>query len=153
MGSFSVRIEVAKPTAGPSFVRVPRILVDTGSEMTWITSDTLRSIRLDVRKKDQTFIMANGQHITRNIGYAIIRCGQFETIDEVVFAERGDLRLLGARTLEGFNAVVDSRRKRLVAAGPMPIAALRPLGIGDWGFPSPGTKHEIRNKSEGPTLK
>ncbi len=41
---------------------------------------------------------------------------------KVVFARPGDLQLLGARTLEGFNAVVDSRRKRLVAAGPIAAA-------------------------------
>jgi len=44
------------------------------------------------------------------------------TIDEVVFAQKGDLLLLGARTLEGLNLVVDSRRKKLVAAGPLPAA-------------------------------
>jgi hypothetical protein len=58
------------------------------------------------------------------VGYAIVRCGSFETVDEVVFAQPGDLQRLGARTLEGFNAVVDARRKRLVAAGPMPAASL-----------------------------
>ena len=44
-------------------------------------------------------------------------------MDEVVFAKPGDLKLLGARTLEGFNALVDRRRKRLVAARPMPAAS------------------------------
>jgi len=82
----------------------------------------LRSLRVDVRKKDQAFVMANGQHVLRDIGYAIIRCGEFETIDEVVFAQPGDLQLVGARTLKGFNATIDRRRKRLVAAGPMPAA-------------------------------
>ena len=38
-------------------------------------------------------------------------------VDEVVFGQPGDLVLLGARTLEGFGADVDSRRKRLVASG------------------------------------
>ncbi len=122
MGSFTVNIEVAKPTSRPEFSRVPRLLVDSGSEMTWIAERTLRSLKIDVRKKDQAFVMANGQPITRDVGYAIIRCGEFETIDEVVFAQPSDLQLLGARTLEGFNAVIDARRKRLVAAGPMPAA-------------------------------
>jgi hypothetical protein len=45
------------------------------------------------------------------------------TIDEVVFARPGDLRILGARTLEGLNLAVDPARKRLIAAGPMPAAA------------------------------
>jgi hypothetical protein len=44
------------------------------------------------------------------------------TIDEVVFAEAGDLALLGARTLEGLNLRVDATRKKLVTAGPVPAA-------------------------------
>ena len=67
-------------------------------------------------------MMANGSIITRSIGFAIIRVEKYFTIDEVVFAEKGDLILLGARTLEGLNLVVDSARKRLVAAGPIPAA-------------------------------
>ena len=67
--------------------------------------------------------MANGESITRSIGYAIVRAGGFETADEVVFALPGDLCLLDARTLEGFGAVVDARRRCLVAAGPHPAAA------------------------------
>jgi hypothetical protein len=48
--------------------------------------------------------------------------GKSFTIDEIVFAEKGDLLLLGARSLEGLNLTVDSRRKKLVAAGPVPVA-------------------------------
>ena len=51
--------------------------------------------------KDLTFVLANGQKITRCVGFAIIRVEQCFTVDEVVFAEKGDLILLGARTLEG----------------------------------------------------
>ncbi len=129
MGIFTVNVAIAKPSTRPAFVRAPRVMVDTGSEMTWIAADTLLKAGVVVRKKDQPFVMANGQQITRDVGYAIIRCGEFETIDEVVFARRGDLRLLGARTLEGFNAVVDARRKRLVAAGPVPAAMAVPRDV------------------------
>ena len=66
--------------------------------------------------------MANGEKITRNIGFAIIRIDKYFTIDEVVFAQKGDLHLLGARTLEGLNLIVNSRDKKLVAAGPIPAA-------------------------------
>jgi predicted aspartyl protease len=66
--------------------------------------------------------MANGQQVTRSIGFAIVRVEQPFTVDEVVFAQPGDLLLLGARTLEGLNLTVDSARKRLVAAGPLPAA-------------------------------
>jgi hypothetical protein len=50
-------------------------------------------------------------------------------VDEVVFAHPRDLSLLGARTLEGFNAQVDSRKKRLIAAGPIPAAGVRSLAF------------------------
>ena len=69
--------------------------------------------------------MANGQQITRSVGFAIIRLDKFFTIDEVVFAEKGDLSLLGARTLEGLNLTIDARRKKLVTAGPLSAAAMR----------------------------
>jgi hypothetical protein len=52
-----------------------------------------------------------------------LRAGGFETVDEVVFAELGDVPLLGWRTLEGFGAIVDARGKRLVAAGPQAVTA------------------------------
>lgn len=60
--------------------------------------------------------MANGQIIWRSVGYAVLKVERPETVDEVVFAESGDLQLLGARALEGLNLRVDSRRKKLVAA-------------------------------------
>jgi hypothetical protein len=44
------------------------------------------------------------------------------TPNEVVFAEEGDLALLGARTLEGLNLTLNPARKKLVAAGPLPAA-------------------------------
>jgi predicted aspartyl protease len=69
------------------------------------------------------FVLANGPQVTRSVGFAIVRIGKHFTIDEVVFAEPGDLALLGARTLEGLNLTVDPSRRRLVAAGPLPAAS------------------------------
>jgi predicted aspartyl protease len=92
--------------------------VDTGSDFTWLPAETLAGIGLSAAKKDQQIQMANGQVVTRDIGYAILRVDKHETVDEVVFAQRGDLLLLGARALEGLRLQVDSRRKQLVASGP-----------------------------------
>ena len=66
-----------------------------------------------------SFVMANGQQITRSVGFAIVRVNQSFTVDEVVFAEKGDLLLLGARSLEGLNLTVDSRKKKLVGVRPV----------------------------------
>jgi predicted aspartyl protease len=123
VGSFRIDIEIARLGSHPRWLKLPSMLVDSGSEVTWVPDDTLRKLRIGVFKKDEAFVTADGRRITRDVGIALIRCGDFKTVDEVVFAKPGDLRLLGARTLEGFNALVDSRRKRLVASEPMPAAA------------------------------
>src|SRR5262249_34119936 len=85
---------------------------------------------IERRKKDLPFQLANGQIVTRSVGYAVLRVDKAETVDEVVFAETGDLQLLGARALEGLNLSVDSRRKKLVAAGPIVTATAVPPRFG-----------------------
>src|SRR5207247_1153894 len=85
---------------------------------------------IEPRKKDLHFQMANGEIITRSVGYAILRVEKSETVDEVVFAQKGDLQLLGARALEGLNLRVDSRSKKLVAAGPIVVATVVPPRFG-----------------------
>lgn len=125
MGAFHVNCVILNPKTPAKKVQITRLLVDTGSEFTWIPADKLSEAGITVRKRDVSFQMANGQVIMRDVGYAIIQADGFETVDEVVFAEPGDLRLLGARTLEGFGATIDAQRRRLVASGPQPAAAFR----------------------------
>ncbi len=122
MGLFAVACRVENHREPKKFAVLPRLLVDTGSEFTWIDGAILQKIGIEARKKDLQIQMANGQIITRSVGYAVLRVGRTETIDEVVFAQPGDLLLLGCRALEGLNLRVDSRAKKLVAAGPV-IAA------------------------------
>ena len=119
MGTFHVDVRVENIANSRKSARVTNLLVDTGSDSTWLPARVLEKLGVARAKKDNAFVMANGQTITRSSGYVIIRSGEFETVDEVVFGEPGDLALLGARTLEGFNARVDSKQKKLVAAGPM----------------------------------
>lgn len=122
MGTFYVSCRVENHVRRSLFAEVPKILVDTGSECTWISAETLRRLRVKLEKKDMEFVMANGKTLTRNLGFLIIRIAEHVTIDEVVFGQEGDLEILGARTLEGLNLVVDPRRKKLVAGGPVPAA-------------------------------
>ena len=118
MGVFHVDCTVENIASREKLARIEQLLVETGSEFTWLPKDILAKIGVDVQKRDGQFVMANGGVITRDIGYAILKVDGFETVDEIVFARDGDLNLLGSRTLEGFGAVVDARGKKLVAAGP-----------------------------------
>ena len=122
MGTFHIRCKVENIVNRKQSAVVSKMLVDTGSDYTWIPGAMLEKIGVEREKKDVPFVMANGQKITRTVGFAIIRYDKYFTVDEVVFAEKGDLPLLGARTLEGLNLLVDPKRKRLVASG-SPLAA------------------------------
>ena len=122
MGLFNTGCLIENQQDRSKKIRISKLLVDTGSELTWINQKYLEKIGIEQEKKDMRFIMANGQEITRSIGFAIIRVGKEFTTDEVVFAQKGDLQLLGARSLEGLNLKVDSRNKKLVAAGPFVAA-------------------------------
>ncbi len=122
MGTFHTACTLVNTVDRTRLAKVRKLLVDTGSEYTWVPGRTLEKLGIRREKKDLTFVMANGEKVTRCVGFAIIRVQRSFTIDEVVFAESGDLLLLGARTLEGLNLRVDVARKKLVAAGPLPAA-------------------------------
>ena len=122
MGIFYIACTVENHMQPKKSARVTDLLVDTGSEHTWIDEAVLKKIGVTPQKKDIAFVMAYGQTISRTIGFAVIRWDKYFTIDEVVFAQSGDLQLLGARTLEGLNLRIDPYRKKLVATGPLPVA-------------------------------
>ena len=103
---------------------LPEALVDTGSEYSWIPRDVLESLGIGIERA-QRFRTADGRVVHRVMGYAIVHAGGTRTSDEVVFAEPGDMVVLGAHTLEGLNLRVDLKAKRLVPAGPVPAALTR----------------------------
>ena len=123
MGTFYARCKLENPSDRSKSIVIPRLLVVSGSELTWVSERMLERIGIGREKKDLRFVLANGQEVTRSVGFAIIRLDKYFTIDEVVFAEPGDLQLLGAHTLEGLNLIIEPVRRRLMAAGPLPAAS------------------------------
>jgi predicted aspartyl protease len=120
MGCFRVDVKIFHVADRARGEIVPQMLVDTGSEATWVPRKILEQLGVRPELKDRSFQMANGQIITRTIGYAVLKVApDFKTVDEVVFAEQGDLALLGARSLVGLNVRVDPEHKHLVDAGPI----------------------------------
>jgi hypothetical protein len=47
-------------------------MVYTDAEATWINATLLEAIGIERRKKDLAFQLANGQIITRSVGYAVL---------------------------------------------------------------------------------
>jgi len=54
-------------------------MVDAGAESTWINATVLDAIGIERRKKDLQFQLANGQIITRSVGYAVLTVNHSET--------------------------------------------------------------------------
>jgi len=125
MGIFKTRVGVESPLARGQVSYIDDVMVDTGSELSWFPASLLESLGIR-RERSFRFRMANGSIIARDIGYAIVHAGGGATIDDVVFADSGDLPLLGARSIEGLNFKVDLANKRFLNAGPIVVAEVVP---------------------------
>jgi predicted aspartyl protease len=114
MSIFKISVSAVNPKEEDRISPPIEAIVDTGSELTWLPGELLKKVGITPRRK-RMFITAAGDRIERQVGYAILRVESFEINDEVVFAEKGDMILLGVRTLEGFSVMVDNIGHRLVA--------------------------------------
>ena len=119
MGTFRTDIELENPARPGVRRQVSGVLVDTGAELSWIPAEVLESLGI-ARFKLWRFSQADGTALERWAGAALVYAGGTVTSDEVVFGQPGDMILLGARSLEGLNLLVDAHRKILVDAGPAP---------------------------------
>ena len=118
MGTFFTTMVIESAERRGEMRTVEHALVDTGSEYTWAPAALLTE--LGIRPEmTQRFLVADGRQLDRAIGMAIVHAAGAKAPDYVVFAEPGDMILLGARSLEGLNVRVDAQRKQLVPAGPV----------------------------------
>lgn len=114
MSLFRVNVKATNPKDETQFTPELDAIVDTGSELTWLPAEVLRAAGITPRRT-RIFLTATQARFERPVGYAILSALGYETNDEVVFAEPGDLTLLGVRTLEGFGVTVDNINHRFVA--------------------------------------
>ena len=118
MGIFRTTIGIESLLNRGNIHMLPDTTVDTGSEYTWAPRAVLESLGIGSERRER-FVVADGREVERAIGFAIVHAGGFRTADVVVFAEEGDMTMLGARSLEGLNLRVDLVGKRLVESGPI----------------------------------
>src|ERR1043166_2169607 len=129
MGLFYTSFEIAHLERPESPGTVSHALVDTGSEYTWVPRPFLESLGVAAERR-QGFVVAGDRSLERDIGYALVRAAGAEAPDLVVFAEPGDMVLLGSHSgrLEPQDR---SGAEALVPAGPV-IAARAAAGRGPW---------------------
>ena len=122
-GTFRIDVTLENPAFPGRRQTFSGVLVDTGAELTVLPAPALEALGID-RLKEVRFRQADGSVFVRAIGSARIYAAGTVTTDDVVFGEPSDLLLLGARSLEGLNVRIDPVTKRLVDAGPMPLAGI-----------------------------
>jgi hypothetical protein len=114
MSKFMVNLAAINPKEEHRCTPPIEVMVDTGSELSWLPKKELLDSGITPRGKKR-FAMANKQVIERDFGYAILTAEGYSTADDIVFAEEGDMSLLGVRTIEGFSVMVDNIGHRFVA--------------------------------------
>ena len=122
MGILRTTVAIEHPARRGTKLELTDVIVDTGSEYTWVPRPVLESLGL-TPERVVDFVTADGRQIERGVGFANVYAEGSSTPDLVVFAERGDLILLGAHTLEGLNLRIDVIGRRLAHGGAVPAAA------------------------------
>jgi predicted aspartyl protease len=122
MGTFRTIVRVAHVARPDEWRELSDVMVDTGSEYNWIPAVVLADLGVTPERVER-FETADGSVIERDIAFALLAAGGRATATIVVFAGEGDMVLLGAIGLEGMNLRVDLVARKLVPAGPVPVAS------------------------------
>jgi clan AA aspartic protease len=110
MGLTNVDMIVANPQHPEKSQKV-RFLVDSGAVYSLVPRRILDDIGI-VPNNEQTFSMADGTPIRRNVGYALFMYQGLTRASTVIFGEEGDEPLLGATTLEEMGLALHPFRVR-----------------------------------------
>jgi predicted aspartyl protease len=87
--------------------------VNTGSVFTWIDRQALAELGVIPRSKGKKFKTIEGREIFRDLGEATLELNGEKATRIVVFAEKGDVAVLGVDSLEGLGFEVDPTTKTL----------------------------------------
>src|SRR5437762_10041832 len=106
MGMLYTTVGIENVTQDGRIQSLPEVLVDTGSEFTWLPSSVLLELGIKAQRT-QRFRLADGGVVERELGFAILHVAGTNGVGFVVFALPSDATLIGAHALEGLNLRVD----------------------------------------------
>src|SRR3954468_4270119 len=110
MGIFRTDIGVAALHQPGRVTTIERVMVDTGSEYSWLPAELLADLGVLPVRVD-AFETADRRVLERPVGFAHVAAGGRTGASAVVFAQPGDMILLGAHSLEALNLRIDLARK------------------------------------------
>ena len=91
---------------GPKGNETLRLLVDTGSLHSWIDADILQKLGVEPRYT-MGFRTITGTRVERQVGFAEVEMLGVKFPCVIVFAQSGDMGVLGATTLDNLGLEVD----------------------------------------------
>jgi clan AA aspartic protease len=111
MGLTYVNVAIANP-ADLKRQRRRKLLADTGALYSIVPREILRSVGIRPYGTE-TFTLADGSTITRDVGNAFIRINGRQAPTPVIFGEKSDGSLLGVVALESLGFSLDPRTGKL----------------------------------------
>jgi len=122
MGIFRTTLSFAPLSRPGDTATLDDVMVDTGAEYSALPRSLLVKMGIPPVRVDR-FEAADGRVFEREVGFVILYAGGRSGATVVMFADEGDITLLGAHGFEALNLRIDLVRKELVPAGPAPAAA------------------------------
>jgi len=111
MGMTYIIVEIAHP--GKTKIRQEvKLLVDSGALYSVVPREILTKLGIRPYGKE-TFLLANGEQINREIGDAVFFYKDKRGPSKVIIGEPGDSALMGVVTLESLGYALDPLRREL----------------------------------------
>jgi len=112
MGLTNLTVEVANG-GRPEVSEVVEFLIDSGATYSVVPRSILERLGIPILG-NETFRLASGQRIQRQIGAAVFRYQGRAGGSSVVFGEEGNMVLLGSLTLESLGFGLDPLKRELI---------------------------------------
>ena len=115
MGIPRIRVSVSNGEGGTErWVQLP---VDLGAKYMTLPRRVLASLDIQTTRRE-TFRFGNGQPLTRDLGFALVRYRHTSARTQVVFGELGDLCILGVVALGELGLEVNRASGRIRKSSP-----------------------------------
>ncbi len=89
------------------------MLVDSGAFFSVVPASILEALAV-ARTQPKEFVLADGTHVTYDVGEVNFAVGDLDATSKVVFAPEGVTPLLGALTLEGLTLMLNPVTRELL---------------------------------------
>lgn len=111
MGMTDVRLTIKNPR-NPQKKFEGEFLVDSGATYTVVPENILKKLGIKPQR-EETFILADGSSIKREVGSVIYEYQDREAAAPVLFGKKDDSKLLGVFTLEALGLTLDPLKRTL----------------------------------------